>query len=120
MQRQPTGTFERVFSAEEKAALRDEVFLNREFVDVDLSGADLRDARFEKTKLCRCNFAGADLRGATFVLCELKGVVLTDVVLEDNRFDGSTLIDVVGLAPASHALIEQSGGTFLHPHASLR
>lgn len=51
-------------------------FLNRELVGLDFSGADLPDARFEKTTLSRCNFAGTDLRGASFVLCELRGVVL--------------------------------------------
>ncbi len=120
MQHPPNQKFERVFSAKEKAALRDEVFVNREFVGVDFTKADLRGTRFERTKLIRCNLAGADLRGAKFVLCELDSVVLADVLLEDNRFDGTTLVEVVGLNPADHAIIEQSGGTFLHAHASHR
>ena len=116
----PSAPFEPVFTSEEKATLRGERFVNREFVGVDLSGADLRDARFERTIFERCNLEGADLRSARFVLCELRDVILVDALLEDSRFDGTTLVDALGLTNASRVLIEQGGGTFLHAHASLR
>jgi uncharacterized protein YjbI with pentapeptide repeats len=116
----PNDRFESVFSAEEKAALRDEVFMNREFVDVDFSGADLRGARFERTTLVRCNLAATDLRGARFNLCNLREVVLTDAVFGDNRFDGTMFVEAVGLNDVTRALIEHGGGSFQRELASLR
>lgn len=95
-------------------------FQSRALVDMDLSGADLRGARFESTVLIRCNLAGADLRGARFTLCELYGVVLTDAVFGDNRFDGTMLVDVIGLPESTRALIQKDGGTFQPPRASDR
>ncbi|MBX3227054.1 MAG: pentapeptide repeat-containing protein [Labilithrix sp.] len=116
----PNGTFERVYSQEEKAALRGEVFTHRELVGVDFAGADLRGSRFQGTSLVRCNFKDADLRGARFVLCDFTGVVLTDAILGDNRFDGSTFADMIGVEAPTQTLIEKNGGTFLPPHASSR
>ena len=120
MQGPPDDRFERVLSESEKAALRDGVFVNRELAGMDLTRADLRGTHFERTRLARCDLANADLRGAQFILCEIEGVILADAVLGDNRFDGTTLVDVHGLAPASRALIERAGGTFLPSRASLR
>jgi uncharacterized protein YjbI with pentapeptide repeats len=116
----PDKTFECIMTDQEKAALRGERFANRELVRMDFSGADLRDASFERTLLVCCNLAGADLRGARFTLCSLHGVVLMDAVFGDNRFDGTTFEEVVGLSAADRALIEQGGGTFQAPHASSR
>lgn len=113
-------TFERILTGEEKATLRGELFTHRELVGVDLSGADLRGARFERTVLDRCNFAGADLRGARFTLCDLRDVVFSDTLFGDNSFEGTTLVDVIGLNAADRALIEQRGGTFQPIHASPR
>src|SRR5690349_13305702 len=45
MQDVPNQKFERVFSAREKAALKGEAFVSREFVGVDFTTADLRDTR---------------------------------------------------------------------------
>jgi uncharacterized protein YjbI with pentapeptide repeats len=112
--------FESVFTTEEKAALRNEVFVNREFVGVDFSGADLRGARFEHTSLVRCNLAATDLRGARFNLCSLREVVLTDAVFGDNRFDGTMLVETVGLSDVTRTLIEHGGGSFQRELASLR
>jgi uncharacterized protein YjbI with pentapeptide repeats len=120
MQQPSNDTFERIFTADEKATLGGELFLNRELVGVDFSGADLRGARFERTTLVRCNLAAADVRGAHFILCDLHAVVLADVLFEDNRFDGTTLVDAVGLTADGQAVIEGGGGTFQHVHASLR
>ena len=83
--------------------------MNREFVGVDFSAADLRDARFERTVLDRCNLMGADLRGAKFILCELRSVILVEARFEDSRFDGTTFVDALGLADASRVLIERAG-----------
>lgn len=116
----PADTFECVLTTKEKAALRGATFANRELVGLDLSGADLRDARFERTVLVDCNLAGADLRGARLVLCDVRSVVFEDAVFGDNRFDGTTLVDVIGLGGAARTLIERSGGTFQPPHASSR
>lgn len=120
MPQSANDAFERIFSEDEKAALRGESFVHREFVGVDLVGADLRGARFQGTSLVRCNLMGADLRGAQFVLCDLSAVVLSDAILGDNRFDGSTFVDTIGVTDAARKLIEASGGTFLHPYASQR
>jgi BTB/POZ domain-containing protein KCTD9 len=114
------ASLERVLTAEEKASMEGELFVNRELVDVDFSGADLRGAVFEKTLLTRCNLAGADLRGARFILCDLHGVVLAAVRLDDARFDGTTLVEVVGLDPPTRVLIERCGGSFQQARASLR
>jgi uncharacterized protein YjbI with pentapeptide repeats len=120
MQDATSNAFEPILTGKEKATLRGERFVNRELVDMDFSGADLRGARFEGTLLARCNLAGADLRGACFKLCDLRGVVFADAVFGDNRFDGTTFVDVVGLNAASRALIEHGGGTFQPVHASPR
>lgn len=113
-------TFERVLSAEEKAALRGEHFAGRSLVGIDLVGADLRGATFEATSLVACDLTGADLRGANFSRCELRGIVLVDVILGNNRFDGTVLEDVGGLSRASQTLIEACGGTFQPAGASQR
>jgi uncharacterized protein YjbI with pentapeptide repeats len=90
--------FERIFTNEEKAALKGEVFL--------CSG---------------CNLSGADLRGAWFISSELRCVNLRDAIFGDgNRFDGTLFIDVVGIAPEAREHIERTGGTFQPAHASLR
>jgi uncharacterized protein YjbI with pentapeptide repeats len=115
-----TTTFERILTDEEKAALRGESFANRDLVGVDLSRADLRGARFEKTLFVRCSFEGADLRGAHFNLCELRGVILVDAVFGENRFDGTTIVEPVGLESAARALLESSGATFQPLRASHR
>lgn len=104
----------------DRIASREGHVQSRTLVDIDLSGADLRGARFESTVLIRCNLAGADLRGARFTLCELYGVVLTDAVFGDNRFDGTMFVDVIGVAEPRRALIQQDGGTFQPPRASDR
>jgi uncharacterized protein YjbI with pentapeptide repeats len=109
-----------ILTADEKAALRGQAFVSRELVEMDLSGADLRGARFEKTMVTRCSLVGADLRGATFRLCELRGVDLAEAVFGDNRFDGTTFVDVTGLTTATTALIENCGGTFQPVYASHR
>lgn len=115
-----TNTLEKVFSTEQKAALRGAVFADRELVGVDLSGADLRDARFEKTRMVGCDLTGADLRGAQFSLCDLRGVVLADALFGDNRFDGTTIEDAIGLSQPTRTLIEGWGGTFQPICASQR
>ncbi|MBX3259267.1 MAG: pentapeptide repeat-containing protein [Labilithrix sp.] len=120
MEDAPSHTFERILTTEEKSALRGESFSNRELDGLDLSGADLRGARFDRTLLVRCNLAGADLRGARFVLCDLRGVDFADTVFGDNRFDGTTFVDVVGLSESTRALIARGGGTFQPRHASTR
>jgi uncharacterized protein YjbI with pentapeptide repeats len=113
--------FERIFTNEEKAALKGEVFLCSELVGVDLSGADLRKTSFERATLSGCNLSGADLRGAWFISSELRCVNLRDAIFGDgNRFDGTLFIDVVGIAPEAREHIERTGGTFQPAHASLR
>ena len=120
MQPSPNDIFERVFSPEEKAALRGEIFTHRELVGVDFAGADLRGAQFQGSTIVRCNFSEADLRGARFVLCDLTAVVVTDAIFSDNRFDGCTFAEMVGVTAPVQALIEKHGGTFFPPHASSR
>lgn len=112
--------FECILTGSEKANLREQRFVNRELIGMDLSGADLRGAWFERTVLARCNLAGADLRGARFISCEIRDVLLSDAVLGDNRFDGTTLADAVGLAAATRSHIEEVGGTFQPAFASPR
>lgn len=113
-------TFERILTSGEKAALRGAVFANREFVGIDLSGADLRGARFDRTRLARCNLSRADLRGAHFNLCDLDEVVLADTLFGDNRFDGTSIVGAVGLSPPTRTLIEQWGAAVQPAHASHR
>src|SRR4051812_19313424 len=120
MKTKAATSFERILTVQEKRELQAEVFRNTELVGVDLSGADLRDARFESVVLTGCNLAGADLRGAHFVLCDLRYVVLDDAKLGDNRFYGTTLVEIVGLSEDDRLLIEREGGAFQHPRASLR
>ena len=118
---QRSGTkFEQVFSKAEKAALDGDLFLNYELVGIDLAGANLRGAHFERMTLVGCDFSGADLRGASFQDCELRAVVLADAIFEDNRFEGTRLIDVHGLSLPAEARIREGGGTFPPAHASLR
>lgn len=119
-ERSANDTFERIFSDEEKARLRGETFTHREFIGVDFVGADLRDARFHGTSFVRCSLADADLRGAHFILCDLSAVVLSNAILGDNRFDGTTFVSTVGVLEGARDLIERTGGTFLHPYASHR
>jgi uncharacterized protein YjbI with pentapeptide repeats len=120
MQQPPSDTFERVLTSEEKTGLRGETFRNRELVGMDFSGADLRGVTFERTMLLCCNLSHADLRGARFLLCELHAVVLANTVFGDNRFDGTTLVGVVGLDSVDRALIADAGGTFQPVNASSR
>jgi uncharacterized protein YjbI with pentapeptide repeats len=112
--------FERVFSEEEKAGLRGEVFVNRELLGVDLAAADLRAAHFKCTLLERCDLRSADLRGTHFILCDFHRVDLTGAVFGETRFDGSTFVDTLGVDDRLRALIEGGGGTFLPSHASRR
>lgn len=113
-------SFERVLTGEEKASLRGELFVDRELIGMDFSGADFRDALFEKTRLVQCSLAGADLRGASFKLCDLSAVDLAEAIFGDNRFDGTTFVDAMGLSASTRAMIEQGGGTFQPIHASHR
>ena len=112
--------FEPILTSREKRELTGEVFCKRELVDMDFSGADLRGARFEKTVLLRCSFAGADLRGARFLSCDLHSIDLGDAVLGDNRFDGTTLVDALGVTGPMSKMVADAGGTFQPGHASLR
>jgi uncharacterized protein YjbI with pentapeptide repeats len=112
--------FERILTAREKSELGGRVFSDCEMIGVDLSGADLRGARFERVIFIKSTLAGADLRGANFILCELRFVVLTDTRLGDNRFDGTTLVEVAGLTAGERHAVERSGGAFQHERASLR
>lgn len=120
MHRQVPATFERILTSEEKAALRGAVFVHRDLVGMDFSGADLRGARFDKTLIAGCNLRGADLRGARFKLCDLREIVLTDALFGDNRFDGTTIVDAIGLSTPTRILLEQWGATFQPVHASHR
>ena len=115
-----SAAFEKVLTAQEKRELKHSFFHHREVVGVDLANADLRGAHFEGVVLERCDLTGADLRGARFTLCELRDVVLAESILEDNRFDGTTFVDVVGLTAAHRRLIEECGGTFQPGHARRR
>ena len=112
--------FEAILTLREKRELTGEMFCNRELIDLDFSGADLRGALFEKSVLLRCSFAGADLRGARFLSCDLHCVDLGDAVLGDNRFDGTTLVEPIGLTPAASKLVADAGGTFQPDKASRR
>ncbi len=114
------SAFEAILTSREKRELHHEVFRERVFVGLDLSGADLRGARFEQTILESCNLAGADLRGAQFVLCEVRGVDLTSAQLGENDFRGTLLTSVPGLSAEDRTLIESAGGAFQQPRASLR
>ncbi len=120
MPSEPSLTFERILTPQEKSELHGQVFRDRELVGVDLSGADLRQARFERVVLDKCNLTGADLRGAHFILCDLRFVVLVEARLGENRFDGTTLVEVAGLTADGRQLIERQGGAFMHARASLR
>ena len=120
MTSEPVPSFERILTTREKTELRGTVFRDHALSGVDLSGADLRGARFERVVFDKCTLAGADLRGAHFVLCDFRCVRLTEARLGDNRFDGSTLIEVAGLTADDRLLVERQGGTFQHPRASLR
>ena len=55
---------------------------NRQFVDVDLTGAVLREGFFARSDLTRANFSGVDGRRAKF----------TDTVLVETRWTGARLI----------------------------
>jgi uncharacterized protein YjbI with pentapeptide repeats len=120
MMSETAPAFERILTTREKSELRGRVFSDCEMIGVDLAGADLRGARFERVLLIKSNLAGADLRGAHFVLCELRFVVLTDTQLGDNRFDGTTLVEVAGLTPEDRRAVERNGGAFQNVRASLR
>jgi uncharacterized protein YjbI with pentapeptide repeats len=112
--------FESILTAREKRDLSNEVFRERDFVGVDLSGADLRGARFERVSLHACTLAGADLRGAHFIMCDLSQVLLGDAKLGDNRFYGTTLREVAGISDDARLTIVREGGVFLHPSSSSR
>lgn len=112
--------FEKILTAAEKASMRGELFASCDLIAVDLSGADLRGAHFEKTLMWGCNLARADLRGASFRLCDLRSLVLADTIFGDNRFDGTTIVEPVGLNAAMHTLIQRCGGTFQPARASRR
>lgn len=112
--------FESVLTAREKRDLAGELFCNRELVDLDFSGADLRGACFERSVLLRCSFAGADLRGARFLSCDLQSIDLADALLGGNRFDGTTLIEPVGVSASGREAIASAGGAFQLDRASRR
>lgn len=116
----PSPAFEKVLTAREKSELQHALFRHREVVGVDLANADLRGAHFDGVVLERCDLTGADLRGARFTLCELRDVVLAESILDGNRFDGSTFVDVVGLTASDRKVIEECGGTFQPGRASRR
>ena len=112
--------FESVLTAREKRELAGEVFCNRELIELDFSGSDLRGACFERSVLLRCSFAGADLRGARFLSCDLESIVLADAVLGDNRFDGTTLVEAIGVSASAREAIASGGGAFQLVRASRR
>jgi uncharacterized protein YjbI with pentapeptide repeats len=112
--------FESVLTSREKGELAGEVFCNRELVDIDFSGSDLRGASFERSVLLRCSFAGADLRGARFLFCDLHSVDLGDALLGGNRFDGTTLVEPVGVSASVRHAIAGAGGAFQLDRASRR
>ncbi len=110
--------FESILTAGEKRELRAAVFRDQSLVGVDLSGADFRGARFERVQFEACDLTGADLRGAHFVRCVFRSVLMTSARLGGNRFDGSVLIQIVGLSEEDRLWIEHEGGTFRHLHAN--
>jgi uncharacterized protein YjbI with pentapeptide repeats len=120
MSSEVSPTFERILTAREKADLCGQLFLGSEIIGVDLSGADLRGARFERAILVSTTLAGADLRGAHFILCELRFVRLAGARLGNNRFDGTTLVEMDDLEPDEQQAILRHGGAFQHMRASLR
>jgi uncharacterized protein YjbI with pentapeptide repeats len=105
-------SFESVLTAHEKRELAGELFCNRELVDLDFSGSDLRGARFERSIVVRCSFAGADLRGARFLSCNLQSIDLANALLEDTRFDGTMLVEVLGVSSSARDAISSGGGAF--------
>jgi uncharacterized protein YjbI with pentapeptide repeats len=115
-----TVQYERILTTKEKSLLRGEAFKDRVLVGVDLSGADLRDARFERVVFRECTLDGADLRGTQFLLCDLHAVRLADARLGENRFAGTTLIDVEGLSESDRAIVQTAGGCFQPTRASKR
>jgi uncharacterized protein YjbI with pentapeptide repeats len=104
--------FEPIFTAREKQELREQLFRQREFVGIDLAGADLRGTSFVRTTIASCNFEGADLRGVHFIECDLHDVVMRSAKWGENRFDGTVLSDVLGLSDAACISIERDGGAF--------
>jgi uncharacterized protein YjbI with pentapeptide repeats len=112
--------FEPILTSREKRELTGASFCQRELVELDFSGADLRGARFEQSVLVRCSFAGADLRGARFLSCDLHSIDFADAVLGDNRFDGTTIVDVGGMTATMTTIVADAGGTFQPRHASRR
>ncbi len=111
--------FEQILSSREKRELCGEVFRDRDFVGIDLSGADLRNARFENVQFVSCNLGGADLRATQFVLCVLRDVVLSGAQLGENLFYGTTLTEIGGLTEEARRDVVRAGGAF-KPSASSR
>ena len=112
--------FQSILISQENCELRGGVFSHREFVRVDLAGADLCDARFEEVLFERCNLTGADLRGAHFIRCEFREVVMTGITLGNNRFDGTSLRGAIGLSEETRLAVVQQGGLVQPLRASLR
>jgi uncharacterized protein YjbI with pentapeptide repeats len=98
-----------------KRSLRGEVFRGQRIAGVDLATVDLREVRFEEVHFTLCDLAGADLRGAQFIVCTMNSIILRDVILGDNRFYGTTLVEPIELAEEARRTIERCGGSFPPP-----
>jgi uncharacterized protein YjbI with pentapeptide repeats len=102
---------ERLFTEEEKLALRGLMLSNTSFDRVDFSGADLAHAVFRHVSLVGCDFRGARLTLATFFCCDLREAQFDrTTLLRGSRFDGSDLSGARGLTGADKALIARAGG----------
>jgi uncharacterized protein YjbI with pentapeptide repeats len=105
---------ERLFTREEKLALRGLVLRSTRFDSVDLSGADLSYCIFENVSLVGCDFRGATLAFATFQSCDLRGALFDrKTVFSGSRFDGSVLLGARGLDRSARAHVRMSGGLLL-------
>jgi uncharacterized protein YjbI with pentapeptide repeats len=74
--------------------------------------ASVDETRFEEVQFTSCDLASADLRGAQFILCTMSSVVLRGIVLGNNHFYGTTLVEPIGLAQEARRAIERCGGVF--------
>ena len=110
---------ERLFTEEEKLALRGLMLSNTSFDRVDFSGADLAHAVFRNVSLVGADFRGARLTLATFFCCDMRDTQFDrSTLLRGSRFDFSDLSGARGLPGPGKALIRRAGGIF--PVFSLR